>query len=246
MSDYIFGKTITRTFTPVENDVYFNLVSQAPSIYLYSATSLPTMQNMINGVGAFDHITYWQESAESPYTKTYTVNPIVDPDPTSTTTNLGYWEVVNYVAKAAGATQSRSRYFTVGRALALDSTPTTSTQDLKDIYPAISGYADDAELQQHLINAEEEVRLELKGMGYEWGKIKGLKNIRLALAYKTIQFLAESQIVVDSDKFTIRRTIYMDKYDKLMKLLRLDYDSDGDGQAESSVSSSPDFQIFAK
>jgi hypothetical protein len=247
MPDYIFGKTITRTFNPVEDGVYINLVSQAPSIYLYSASNQPTLQNMINGVGAFDHITYWQESGVSPYTRTYTVSAIPDPDSGNTAQpSLGYWEVVNYIAKVGGATQSKARYFEVERALALDSTPGTTIQALKDAYPAISAYFDDPELEAQLLDAEEYVRLELEGKGFEWGKIKGLKKARLPLAYKTLQFACEAQISNDGDKFTINRQLFLDRYNALMKVIKFDYDSDADGQPDSSVTDSADFIIAAK
>jgi hypothetical protein len=226
MADHIFGQSISRSFIPLVDGEYFNLVSQAPQIYLFS--ELPSLEDAISGTGKFDTVAYWNESSDSPYARTYSISPIDDPEPTSETSCHQYYEAIRY-AISEGQTQTRLRSFTVERAQALTSVPGTTVQDLKDVYPAISSYANDSVLEGHIANGEAELKLELESKGLEWGRIFKLKKYKLALAYKAIQLLSESQIEIAGDKFDLRRALYEAKYDKYLTLIPLAYDIDGDG-----------------
>lgn len=232
MPDHIFGKTITRKFIPLQDGEYINLPSQAPEIYLFS--SEPSLEDAINGTGRFDTINYWQESSLPPYARTYTITAVEDPEPESDNSAVGYWEAIRYAIDTVNK-QTKLRYFEIERAEALTATPDTTVQDLKDIWPAIINYADDTELEQHLGNAETELKLELKAKNYVWGKVFELDDVRLPLAYKTVQLVCESQLLAGDDKFAIRATMFKEKYETLIKMLKLPYDSDGDGAPDTTA-----------
>lgn len=228
----IFGKSITRKFYPVEDGEPINLVSQAPSIYLFSEQ--PTRTVAAAGTGALETINYWIESAQSPYVRTFTIPAIDDPEPTGTTPQADYWLAINYKAEATEQTQTDIKSITVERAKSTSDIPGTKVQDVVDVYPDIYSYASFDQITAKLDNALSELKLELKGKGLEWGNLSNLKDLKLALAYKVIQLVAESQLVEGGDKFDLRRQLYKEKYEEIMKLVVLAYDVDGDGDPDTT------------
>lgn len=234
MTSYVFGKDITRKFYPLEDNEPIQLVSQAPSIYLFE--DQPTLEDARSGIGAImSAITFWTDDSTSPYPKTYTIPAIADPTPESSGSRcLGYWEAVNYIVQVGGQVQTKLRQFEVEKLKATETAPGTTYTDLSKIYPAITGYvASNATLTSHIQTAEDQIKLELRGYDIDWGDVEDLKSFKYAVAFLAIQFFSESQIVEADDKFAIRAEIYSKRYEAVMSKLKFKYDSDGDGLAES-------------
>lgn len=235
MTSYVFGKDITRKFYPLEDNEPIDLPSQVPSIYLFS--SMPTLDHARSGTGALSAaINYWEETPTTPFTRTYTIPAIEDPNPTSLVPNLGYWEAVNYIVKTSGQIQTKLRQFDIEKAKATETVPGTLVQDLKDIYPNIGSYVlDDTVLSTFIKVAEDQIKIEFRQLGVDWGDIVSLKEFKYALAFLTIQYFSESQIIAGDDKFAIRAEIYSKRYEATIAKIKLKYDPDGDGFADKEI-----------
>lgn len=229
MTSYLFGKDIARKFYPLEDNEPINLPSQSPAIYLFS--TMPSLADARAGTGAIASVVnYWTETNTTPYQRAYTLLAIPDPSPTSSTPReTTYFEAVNFVTKASGQTQTHISAFDVEKPRASESIPGTTPYDLKTVYPAIANYCTDAQLERYLGAAQDLIKIDLRSKSVDWGDIDGLRNLRYALAFLTIQLVAESQIEDASDKFAIRAEIYSKKFESLMSKIALPYDPDGDG-----------------
>lgn len=225
--DYVFGKDIVRSFYPLENDLAFAIPTQNPRIYLF--TSNPSLTVASSGSGAAQSITSWNQQESEPYGCTYTFTAVNDPSPTGTTDYQQYWEAINYVPKVGVTIAPLIRTFYVRRLLALESVPSTSTQDLKDIYPAITSYLTESQLVKMLAAAQEDMKLDLEVSGLKWSKIYDLYKTKLGLAFKTISLAALSQIVEANDRHAIRYDEFEKKYQKVITSIKLPYDTNGTG-----------------
>ena len=235
MTAYLFGKDIARKFYPLEDNEPIDLPSQAPSIYIFS--TMPSLSDARSGTGAIASTAYWVETYVSPYQRAYTILAIPDPSPTSATPReTTYFEAVNFVTKASGQTQTHISAFDVEKPRASETVPGTTVQDLKDIYPKIASYYNDTELARYLVVAQDMIKIDLRAKDVDWGDIDGLKNLKYALAYLTIQYCAEAQIVESGDKHTLRADIYSRRYEALMGKIKIPYDPDGDGIKDQETS----------
>lgn len=232
MTSYIFGKDITRKFYPLEDGEPINLYSQAPAIYLFE--SRPTMAAARAGTNALQSVLYWSESATTPYPKTYTIAAVDDPAPESQNPPCSYyWEAINFYAKSGGQLLTELRTIELEKVKATESVPGTTAADLKIIYPAIENYSiSDTELEGFITAAQDEIKRDLKKNGIEWGNVEGLKDLKYALTFLSIQYHSESQIVTADDKFAIRAEIYARKYEKALASISIKHDTDNDGMPD--------------
>lgn len=234
MTAYNFGKDITRSFYPLEDNEPINLPSQSPSIYLFE--DQPSIEEARSGVGAIAAaIAYWTESGTAPYARTYTIPAIPDPNPESATpTCLGYWEAVNYVAQVSGQVQTKLRTIELQKGKATESVPGATYTDLLILYPEIDGYVEAASVLTGYIDlAEDLIKLELRSFNIDWGDVESLKDLRIPSMFLAIKHHAQGQLQTEGDKWDIRAKICQAEYDKVMADIKIKYDSDGDGLAES-------------
>lgn len=235
MTSYVFGKDITRKFYPLEDNEPINLISQAPSIYLFA--DMPTMEEARSGVGAIAAaISYWSESSTNPYPRTYTIPAIPDPNPESTTpTCLGYWEAVNYILQTSGQVQTKLRQLELEKVKAVETVPGVLFSDLEIIYPEISGYVNAANVLTNYIDfAEDLVKLELRSYDIDWGDVESLKDLKAPIMFLAVKHHALGQRKEQGDMWDLRATTCQAEYDKVMADLKIKYDSDGDGLTEST------------
>jgi len=229
---YNYGKSITRNFYPLEDDEPIELPSQAPAIYLYS--SLPTLADAQAGTGAIasHSISYWEPQAVTPYARSWTFPPIANPSPNSATSPRGYWEVINFVSAPGGQRQTVINQLVLERTQALPEIPGTTKADLKRVWPGISTYITDSQLDDFLQLAMEEMQSDFQAKGFDWGTIKNLSRARLALAFKTIELANLSQFKEENDRFHLRFKEFQNKYNNAIATSGIESDTDGDGAAD--------------
>lgn len=226
-----FGRSGTRYFYPLANNQPIQLPAQTLTLYFFDEQ--PTIDEAQNGTGALFTVTTSTISATSPYPVSFTLPAFTDPYPDNAWTIYTYWYSVNCILVAAGATQTILRAFDIARVEGNDSVPGTTVQELKDIYPAISAYASDAQLTVHLTSAQDELKLDFKKRGLAWSRIADLSDLRLALAFKTIANVSLSQIAQAGDRFEVRYIEFNARCKNLLDGLPLQTDTDGDGLRES-------------
>jgi len=236
---YDFGKSITRSFYPLEDGEPVNLPSQAPSIFLF--TDQPSRDDAAVGFGAMSAITYWNASSTSPYPRTYSIPPIYDPAPDSATVSRGYWEAINFVHAAGGQTQTVLRQFDVERTKAPVTVPGTTRDDIINAFPAITNYLTNTQIDEFLEIATSLMKLDLEKAGYAWGDYANLHKTNLALAFRTVAECSLSQFKsgTDDDRFWKRYEVFLGRYQSVLSMVNLKADSDGDGTADQTVTAAP-------
>ena len=247
MSIYNFGKDITRTLIDYEDGEPFALPSQSPAIYLYSTQ--PSQSDAVNGTGAIGgaySLNYWTENASSPYKRTYTFPAIADPAPGGDQRCYGYWEVLRYVRKSSGQTQTIIRQFDVERGAQGDSYPAITVQVLKDVFPGIATYASDAQLSAFIDNGIEQAKLDIQAKGHKWERLFELNKIKLAIAFRCIADVSLSQIKEAGDRFEIRFKEFQLKYEAMMGSLELPVDTTGDNIADTETPLKPSFSFVTR
>lgn len=239
-----FGKDIVRELITYENQEPFNLVSQAPAIYLFS--NQPSIANAASGSGAIaSHtVNYWLESQLSPYKRTYTIPAI--PSDGSGTKCRGFWEAINFVLQSSGTTETVIRQFDVEATEETDSWPEVTRDTLKAFYPAISAYLSDSQLDNMLSLSIAEVQLDFKNKGITWTRLYSLQDLTLAIAYKTIATGSLSQFKEEGDRFWLRYKEFQEKYDKAISAISLPIDTDGDGAPDGDVQPQPSYAYISR
>jgi hypothetical protein len=229
---YDFGKSITRTLYPLENDLPIDLPTQNPTIDLFS--SQPSLADALAGTGKVrTSVATWTESHTSPYARTYAHDPINDPDTSSNVPCRGYWEAIKFVISGGGQTQMVLRQFEVERTQAQSILPSVLKADLVLIFPGLSTYAGDTDITGFITLATDWVKTEIEGMGVDWGKFPDLSKLKQPICYKALQMFAESQMKRNPEFEKIAERNLGD-YNFLMKQIKLKYDSDGDGATDST------------
>lgn len=228
MSNLVFGKSIVRRFYPYDqNGNPCQIPTQDPAIYVFS--SQPSRGAAAAGTDAVATVITWTQSAVTPWVCEYTIAAIDDPNPTTTLPGVDYWIAINYKAELTEQTQTRIEYVWIERQRASATIPETTKEDLKAIYPALSDYISDPELDKFLVFATDQLKLTLKGRKLIWDQITDLRDLRLPLTYLTIALCAFSQVKEEGDRHDRRYNVFYKLYSDTMDAISIPYDADRDG-----------------
>lgn len=228
----VYGKDISRVFYPEDSGGQpVKLHTQTPTIRLWD--SEPSDDDAISGTGALSTVTTWTQSPVSPYACTYTIPAVADPLPGVMIPTCGYWETIICKMQTGGTDIIIKRYFEIARVRGSSGRPGATIDDLKAIYPAISSYGTDPQLEKAIETAEIEMRIELEGNGVDWASVADFSKTKLALAYKTLANFTLAQISQPGDKHQIRNEAFNSMYRSLMKSISLKFDANGDGVTDS-------------
>lgn len=244
MSYSIFGKDITRKFYPLLNDNPYQLPTQNPTIYLFTAQ--PTLNDARDGGGAVQTITSWSQNSSSPYECTYTISAIDDPDPESAVPQRTYYLAINFIAQTSEQTQTVLQTLDIERASGADVVHGITYTDLVEVYPAITSYASNNQLGSIINIAQDELELKLRGKGVRWSDVQNIDEARRAIAYRAIQLLSEAQFVEPGDKWTERRDMYKDKFQESLKDTLLYIDTNRDGIPDSTTTGNAGYVIVTR
>jgi hypothetical protein len=225
---YIFGKTITRVFYPMQGDSPIQLPNQTVQVFVFE--DRPGDDDALSGAGKIADGTQVSQSAQSPFHITYTLPPINKPDAVEIKV---YWESLVFIGQATQQSQFAIRSFKVATIEQLDSIPGTTSVDIKQVFPSIENYVTDLQVADFLSLAEQELKTELKGQGILWQRVYDLQELRLCLAYKVVSDAAASQIMTNGDRHHVRFMMFKDKYNSLLKSVILGYDPDNTGAPTS-------------
>ena len=110
----------------------------------------------------------------------------------------------------------------------------TSAEDVKTIWPAVTSYFSDADIERYLPVALFEFQNDLEKAGKEYAKYTDLSKAKYALAYKCISEMAAAQVMKGNpDKWVWMVDYFKEKYGSALAGLDFPYDSDGDGTADT-------------
>lgn len=239
-----FGKDISRAWYPEDDGEPVNLPSQTPTIYIFDEK--PTREAAAAGTDALQTVSSWTAQSSIPYKRSWTITAVDDPEPTSNTPERRYYEAINFIGKTGGTSHTVIRSFIVRRQEGAESIPDTTPSDLKEVFPAISNYLNDSQIDDLIKIAELEVRMEFESRGYRWADIYNLDKIRIPIAYRAIEMGSMSQIRRTNDNHETRAKLFRSRYSQFMKLVELPSDSNRDGEPEHQIQAQPTSFIIGK
>lgn len=227
MKRYVYGKSFSRVFYALEDDLPLELPTQNPTIYVFR--DMPSRDQAQDGSGAVATVSAWTQGGSSPFPCTYVVPAIADPDPDHTAPRWTYYEAINFVNVAAGQVQTVIRSFELDRTEELDAVPGVAISDLTAAYPTITAYYDNDELEDFISLCQDELKDDLKDRGIEWARAYDLDDVKRALAYKVLAEASFANIKEENDRFDRRYRRYSKKYSEYLPKIRIPVDTDGDG-----------------
>ena len=236
MIEHVFGKPVERKFTAYENDSPIE-VATLSSVTLYSTISDATSElNPIVSMSSYTAL------ASSPFTLSYNLPAISDPNPVADRKAWQFWETIKFKLDSSAGTQTEYRALEVTRAQAGSHYPTATKDELKALFPALASYLSDSRIDDILDLAGIQLKIDLKAVGIEYAKAGNLQETNLALAYLAISMCAESQWVkTNQEAFYVRAQDHRKRYTELLSKVGITYDSDGDGAKDQVKQAKPNF-----
>ncbi len=236
----MYGRANTHQITLLDgNGAEITPSSDAPSIYLFS--SQPTLSIAAAGTGAVQGpITSWSGSGA---TRTFTIAAVTDSQPTSTTRFKDYWLGVNFKLTSGGSTTTLIEEIYFERAVTQNPALVLKAADAKEIYPAIASYLSDAQINNYLIGALDDLKTDLEAKGIEWITVQNTNRFKRAAIFRAIADASLGQMQNQNDKFQERYKLYSAKYDAQMSAIQAVVDEDLDGAPEAIVKAKPNYYI---
>ena len=228
---HLFGKSFTYKFYLLEDNQYIDISSSVlDSAYIFS--SKPNRTDAKAGTGALKTISSWSDVDTNG--KALAVPVLDDPNPNSSTSSETYYIVINFEIESGEQVQTVINSLSMCRPLSQVSQVGCTEADLEKIFPTIDSDISSASQASAITVAEESVKLDLQGNGFEWAKVNNPDRLKLAVAYKACSNLMISLSVENSDSWYERYLQYNNIYDKILTEIQFLYDADGDGEPEST------------
>lgn len=246
MSKYPFGKTVTREFYPLRDVGGLSEPFAVSSITAYLYEDRPSRDDAQAGTGAMHTGVSFTYQTDSPFTVTYQFPAVDDPDPFRTQNYEPMVEVINAILENGEQIQTTLRPLIFERAQGAPEIPGTTTNTIKDVFPQIANYLDDDKLAEMLLIVEEQIKIELKSNGIQWAQVQNLRVLKLALAYRCIAMASISQIAQQGDRHDRRQALFQELYDSTMKAVRLEIDTDEDGEIDNVAAARPSHFVITK
>jgi hypothetical protein len=226
----VFGQAIRRVFIADDGHKYVILPQQTPAIYLFAFQ--PSQAQARSGSGAVSSVVTWTQPTDNP-SRAYTLPAVADPTPNDPVVSRDYWEAVNFILETSGQVQTKLRSITLTRAGGIEAAPGTTKQDIKDLWPSVSSYISDAELDKYLAIAEMQTRIDLECKGRQWAQLSELPRLKYAIAFKAIVAMAVGQVARgNADKFQWLVDYFTTEYANTLTAICLPFDADNDGMPD--------------
>jgi hypothetical protein len=224
---------MARVFYPVSNGGEpLQLPTQTLEFFLF--VDRPSIEDAEDGTGAISAGTQTAQSSTSPYQVGYTYPPYSDPNPEEIGENEELlWESIVYYNQISAQKQVSIRSFKIARSFGMDDIIGTTADSVKDVFPSISNYMTDVEIQDFITNAETDLKTRLRAKGIRYERVLDLREFKLAIAFKAIADASVVSIVQPNDKHAQRWSVFEDKYKDQLQMIVFAYDGDQDGEADS-------------
>jgi len=244
VSTHLFGKKIQRTLYPHVGNNPVQIPSQALSIYLFDER--PDRDNAADGTGALKSATGFAFAPLEPYGVSYEFEAVTNPEPSDKPQTCTYWEGVNFVSELGGAVQTVIRSLTLSDPEELDEVPATTVDDVTRAFPSILNYLTNEKIEGFLSDAEADTKEFFIQKGLRWARLYDLSRVRRAIAFKVISDSSLALIQNVNDKHDYRYQTFRQRYRDELTAIALPYDSDGDGQPDTTVKPRQGFYMVAK
>jgi len=230
---YPFGKDIIYTFYPQVDNKDICLPTQNPTIYIFTEDNQPTLDDAQNGTNKLGSaITSWTERGTG---RDFIIPAITDPSPDSTKDRYTYYLGINFVVQSGATTQTIIRALQMERVQAHHKTIAITYSDVISYFPQIESYVSIQHITRFIQLAKEELKTELHNKGYEWSQIYRPDRLTLACIFKVMMYAMASQRKSPGDPFDLNFDLYKETYQNFMQGLRLEYDTDRDGQPQEET-----------
>lgn len=227
---YSYGKDLVYTFYPLLDDKSVILPSQTPSIYVFTDTNRPSLDDALNGTNALgSEITSWTQRGLG---YDITIPAISDPDPTSNIDRRTFWIGINVVMQSGADVQTIIRSLEMQRVQMHHKAIEILYSDVISYFPQIEGYLNIQQIQRFITVSKAEIQNELKAKGFEWAQVYRPDQLTLGCIFKVMMYAMASQRKSPGDQFDLNFDLYKSSYQNFIQSLKLEYDSDRDGEPE--------------
>ncbi len=207
--------------------------ADSPSIYIFK--DLPGIQVARSGTGALQTISTWIDSTLRNFTKTFTLEAIDDPEIENQKDYDTYYAAINYTLEAGEQVQTDIKEFYIHRVGGSLTHYGVDLVAVKSIYPAISSYLSDAQIDDAIRLAITEIKAEVEKQKADFDKIINKEFLFLPIAYKAIANASYSQFKEVGDRFYTRWQDFSKMYIDYMQNYIPKVDSKSSGQSDKSV-----------
>lgn len=242
--EYVWGAPVTRKLYPTESGNPKALPAQSITAYLF--LDRPSITDGASGNGAIDVSSFVSQNMATPYDLVYSYGAQQDPNPGDYPGEEVYWESVNYKLVDGGPTNTLLRSIKFARLGQHDSIPDTTAADIADIMPNINSYLTDAQINDFIEIAQQDVKDRLRAEGFKWQRIYDLHLLRWAIAYRAIAECAISQMKVERDRHHIRNMYFNEKYEDKIKAIILQYDPGAEGDPVLEISTEQNYVVMRR
>jgi len=242
---YLFGQDFNYTLYPLGDNQSINILnSQTPAIYVFPDSVNVTRAIAAAGTGAIQNITAWTDNSDG--SKTFAIDGIDDPDPTSTIDRREYKLGINCKISTAEQTQTIIRSLLLERLSAHDKVVTITYTDITNEFPQATDYASTAQITLWITEAKEEVQAYLSDRGFEWAQIFRPDRLDTVVKKKTLMKLMASQRQDANDNFDRNFELYEKDYNTIIKAVQFEYDSTRQGTPDVAKVKAGGFSILAR
>lgn len=235
---YPYGQDLTVWFFPLVDDDAFqpSSTSQTPNIYVFAER--PSRAVAIAGTGAIGSaITTWSwDAGRGGFS--FTVPAIDDPDPTSTVTQDTYYLGITVKLQASEQNQTFVQSILLERVSGHQTDVNVTLEDMKRYFPQAGAYCSEADRLGYIAEAINEVQDKLRGIGYKWARIQRPDKLKRVVTLRALALLLLFQLQQGNDKFAIKYQELKQMASDAFDALKIEYDSDGDGEPDTKTESS--------
>lgn len=218
---YPFGQDFTLDFYPwLDEEPISGVPAQTASLHLFD--NLPNTDDAQSGTGAV-------KSSTCVYTSgnyfSFEVPAIDDPNGGASSVNVSsiYYAAANFILEAGGQTQTVVFPVTLGQVEPKIDKVTVSVEYIQNLYPQILTFLSEAEVTAQIDNAFLVVVNLIKSKGYDFGKIRKLKQLDQLVALKALSDALATQIMQTGDKFDNLSEKYKQDFNTTLSGLMLEY-----------------------
>lgn len=225
---YLFGHDFNYTFFGLgDNQNTTILNGQNPTIYVFTDSVNVTRAVAAAGTGALQTITTWTDNADG--SKTFAIDGIDDPDPSSNIDRREYKLGINFRITTSEQIQTVVRSLLMERIQVQDKPITVTYTDITNEFPQATDYVSSGQITLMITEAKEEIQAYLLDRGFEWAQIFRPDRLDTAVKKKVLMKLMASQRQEANDNFDKNFDLYERDFNAIMKSVQLEYDSTRQG-----------------
>jgi hypothetical protein len=238
--NYNYGRDITYNFTLHNNGDPIELpVSGLISSRLYGPTTYPTRNQIdrTDTAGYIQEVTAWASGVNNDYSKDITFSGVIDSDPFSSNECDKFYIVTNFIQQESNPIEVFNvETVFIYKPDAYTNRISIKPSDLSNIESKLSRLRTDAQLANHITNAQKLVLRELDIMGINKKRVYDLSSLNDAVLYAALSSVCLSLTSEEETVWFSKYNEYKNLYLNILKQQTIPVDKEGDNDPSPNES----------